>query len=79
MAFVELPHLRVLAAHQRYEHIALGPDGTARVRYSSGSFSSTLTVDGEGFVTNYPQLGRRVAPAGTTTARIAGPGSSRPG
>lgn len=62
MAFVELPRLRVIAAEQRYRHLALGPDGTARVRYASGAFSSTLTVDGEGFVVDYPKLGRRVAP-----------------
>lgn len=62
MAFVEVPGLRVVASAQRYEHVALASDGTARVRYSSRSFSSMLTVDAEGFVLDYPQLGRRIVP-----------------
>jgi hypothetical protein len=31
------------------------------VRFSSGSFVADLTVDGDGFVIDYPGLARRVA------------------
>jgi hypothetical protein len=59
MAFVEVPSLRVVANRQRYTHVRTLPDGGI-VRYRSGRFSSDLVIDGEGFVLDYPQLGRRV-------------------
>jgi hypothetical protein len=48
----------------RRERAALHPleeraDG-ALVRYRSGGFQSDLTIDGDGFVIDYPQLGRRL-------------------
>jgi hypothetical protein len=59
MAWVSVPDLGVHASLQRYEHLRAVPEG-ALVRYSSGDFSSDLTVDADGFVVDYPQLGRRV-------------------
>jgi hypothetical protein len=59
MAFIELPTLRVVASEQRYTHLGREPRG-ARVRYSSGSFESDLLVDDDGFVIEYPKLGRRL-------------------
>jgi hypothetical protein len=61
MAFVEVPSLRVVANRQRYTHVRTLPDGGI-VRYRSGRFSSDLVIDDEGFVLDYPQLGRRLAP-----------------
>ena len=66
MAFVQVPDLRVVANEQRYTHLGALPGG-ALVRYRSNSFQSDLTIDDDGFVVDYPQLGRRVAapaPAG---------------
>ena len=80
MAFVEVPGLRVVPSHQRYTHLSRERGGGARVRYRSGSFASDLTFDADGFVVDYPQLGRRVivrAPA--AGIRAEGPGSVRPG
>ncbi|HEY7591495.1 MAG TPA: putative glycolipid-binding domain-containing protein [Candidatus Limnocylindrales bacterium] len=80
MAFIEVPALRVVPNRQRYSHVRDLPDGGAVVRYESGSFRSDLTVDEEGFVEDYPQLGRRVTPRQAVDGiRAAGPGSSRPG
>jgi hypothetical protein len=62
MAFVEVPGLRVVANEQRYTHQARRGD-EARVRYRSGTFASDLTIDRDGYVIEYPQLGRRVAAA----------------
>jgi len=59
MAFVRMPSLTVVPNRQRYTHIRTLPDG-AIVRYRSGRFSSDLTIDRDGFVVDYPQLGRRV-------------------
>ena len=61
MAFIEVPSLRVVANEQRYTHLRALPEGGAIVRYASGSFSSDLRIDGDGFVVEYPQLGRRLA------------------
>jgi hypothetical protein len=60
MAFIEVPHLTVVPNVQRYTHVRTDPGGGALVTYRSGSFRSDLTFDAEGFVTDYPQLGRRV-------------------
>ena len=60
IAFIEVPSLRVVANAQRYTHLLANDDGGGLVRYSSGSFQSDLTIDRNGFVVDYPQLGRRV-------------------
>jgi hypothetical protein len=60
MAWVRLPELVVVRSGQRYEHVRRNADGTAVVRYTSGSFTADLTVDDAGFVLDYPQLARRV-------------------
>jgi hypothetical protein len=53
-AWVLLPSLAVVPAEQDYEML----DG-GRVRYSSGTFTADLTVDGDGFVVAYPGLAER--------------------
>ena len=64
MAFIELPSLRVVASRQRYTHLRSLPGGAALVQYRSGSFESELTIDAEGFVVDYPRLGRRLEVTG---------------
>lgn len=59
MAFIEVPSLRVIASTQRYTHLRMS-DAGAIVRYRSGAFQSDLTIDADGFVVEYPQLGRRI-------------------
>ena len=79
MAFVEVPSLNVVVSLQRYTHLRTTADG-AVVRYRSGSFRSDLEIDADGFVSVYPQLGRRVVPAPLEEGvRVGGPGSARPG
>jgi uncharacterized protein len=63
MAFVEVPSLTVVPNRQRYTHLRPLPRGGGVVRYRSGTFSSDLTLDGDGFVVDYPRLGRRLAPS----------------
>jgi uncharacterized protein len=80
MAFIEIPSLRVVPSRQRYTHLAAGTEADpAIVKYRSGSFESDLSFDTDGFVIDYPALGRRVRP-GTETpgTRARGPGSVRP-
>jgi uncharacterized protein len=79
MAFIEVPTLRVVASHQRYSHVRTGsPDG-AVITYRSGSFRSDLVFDRDGFVLDYPQLGRRFEPRQVDErVRAGGPGSVRP-
>jgi hypothetical protein len=60
MAFIQVPGLRVIRSEQRYRHLYRLPDGSAIVRYRSGGFEDDLTVDPDGFVINYPKLGRRL-------------------
>lgn len=60
MAFIQVPGLRVVRSEQRYRHLYRLPDGSAIVRYRSSGFEDDLTVDADGFVLNYPKLGRRV-------------------
>jgi hypothetical protein len=56
MVYVQLEHgLSVSASDQRYTR--LGPN---TYRYSSGSFTTDLTVDADGLVTDYPDLWRRL-------------------
>jgi hypothetical protein len=60
MAFIQAPGLRVVRSEQRYRHLYRLGDGSAVVRYRSSGFEDDLTVDADGFVLNYPKLGRRV-------------------
>lgn len=79
MAFIEVPGLRVVPSQQRYTHLRLIEGGGAVVEYRSGSFRSELTVDTDGLVVDYPQLGRRVEPRTVPDGiRESGPGSVRP-
>jgi len=71
MAFVEVPSLRVVPNVQRYTHLERRGDG-GLVRYRSGSFRSDLTIDADGFVVEYPQLGRRVPGGTAATGRLEG-------
>lgn len=61
MAFIEVPSLRVVVSRQNYTHVR-PRSGGAVVRYRSGSFESELTIDRDGFVDEYPKLGRRIEP-----------------
>ena len=61
MAFIRVPSLEVVANRQRYTHLRRLDGGGAVIRYESGDFRSDLTFDRDGFVLEYPQLGRRVA------------------
>jgi hypothetical protein len=56
MQFVRVPELEVVSSAQRYE-----PLGDRVVRYSSGSFSTEIEFDADGFVTNYHGFLERVA------------------
>jgi hypothetical protein len=79
MAFIEVPRLRVIPSRQRYTYLRQTSAG-ALVRYRSGSFESDLTIDADGFVVEYPKLGRRLTPQPPAPGvRAAGPGSARPG
>jgi hypothetical protein len=60
MAFVEVPELRVVPSIQRYTHSRGLERGGAVITYRSDSFRSDLTFDRDGFVVEYPQLGRRL-------------------
>ncbi|HEX2355695.1 MAG TPA: putative glycolipid-binding domain-containing protein [Micromonosporaceae bacterium] len=53
VAWVLVPSLEVVAAHQRYT--ALG----AAVGFSSESFTADVALDGDGYVTRYPGLAER--------------------
>ena len=80
MAFVEVPDLRVVISEQRYVHLRRTEDEGAIVGFRAGSFGADLTVDRDGFVVDYPQLGRRVTEGAFPPGiRAAGPGPSRPG
>ncbi len=61
MAFIEVPKLRVVPLTQRYTHVGVSDD-RGIVRYRSDSFQSDLTIDQDGFVIEYPRLGRRIEP-----------------
>ncbi len=55
VAWVLLPSLEVVQADQIYTPLEDG-----RIRYASETFSADLTVDVDGFVTDYPGLAKRV-------------------
>ena len=64
VVYVSAPDLTVRRASQRYTRLGTGPDDNATIyRYESGSFKADLTVDGDGFVSDYPGLWRRVWPS----------------
>ena len=54
MAWVLVPSLRVLPAEQVYTAL-----GDGRVRYTSGTFTADLDLDGNGYVTHFPGLADR--------------------
>jgi len=62
MAYIRVPELRVVRSEQRYTHLYRVGDGSAIVRYRSGGFEDDLKIDPDGFVIDYPKLGRRVEP-----------------
>ncbi|CAN5260621.1 putative glycolipid-binding domain-containing protein [soil metagenome] len=79
MAFIEVPSLRVVPSRQRYTHVRALGGGSSIIRYRSGSFQSDLTIDANGFVVDYPQLGSRLVPQSSeSSVRAAGPGTVRP-
>jgi hypothetical protein len=64
VVYVSAPELTVRRASQRYTLLGAGPaDNIALYRYESGSFKADLTVDGGGFVIDYPGLWSRVWPS----------------
>ncbi len=70
----------LVPSNQRYTHLRRGDPSGAVIKYRSGSFESDLVFDADGFVLEYPQLGRRVLPAAALEdIRERGPGSVRPG
>jgi hypothetical protein len=64
VVYVSAPDLTARQASQRYTLLERDADDDAPLyRYESGSFRADLTVDGDGFVSDYPGLWRRVWPA----------------
>jgi hypothetical protein len=57
--WVSLPDLTVHRQEQTYAHLRTDGAGGV-VRFTSGTFSTDLTVGADGFVTDYPGLGTRV-------------------
>ncbi len=62
MAFIQVPELRVVPSVQHYTHVRRLDGGGAVITYRSDSFRSDLVFDRDGFVVDYPQLGRRLEP-----------------
>ena len=56
MAFVNVPELSVERSTQRYV-----PLGRGVVRFRSGTFTSDIEFDADGFVLRYPGLAERVS------------------
>jgi uncharacterized protein len=70
VVYVNAPDLRLSRARQRYTLLGPGKqDDTTMYRYESRSFQADLTVDGDGFVIDYPGIWRRVWPSHETTSR----------
>ena len=61
MAWVSVPALTVRPSWQTYTHLGASGHGGARVRYASGSFSSDVEFDADGYVVDYPGLAARLA------------------
>jgi hypothetical protein len=64
MLWLLVPEVTVRAADQRYTCLEKDATG-ALYRYQSGSFQADLRVDAAGIVIDYPELWRRIWPAGT--------------
>jgi uncharacterized protein len=61
VVYVSAPDLTARRVSQRYTLLKRDADAEAPLyRYESGAFSADLTVDSEGFVTDYPGLWRRI-------------------
>jgi uncharacterized protein len=61
VVYVSAPDLTARRVSQRYTLLDADADDDAPLyRYESGSFRADLTVDGNGFVSDYPGLWRRV-------------------
>ena len=64
VVYVSAPDLTARRASQRYTLLERdADDGAPLYRYESGSFRADLTVDGDGFVSDYAGLWRRVWPS----------------
>jgi hypothetical protein len=65
MVFVSLPDLEVRVVEQSYRTVSELDEGTghAEIGFRWGDFTADLVVDGEGVVTSYPGLARRLEPA----------------
>ncbi|MYS19751.1 hypothetical protein GA0115240_112614 [Streptomyces sp. DvalAA-14] len=59
MAFVSVPDLTVRPSRQHYAHLSRTTGG-ARVRYTSGDYSSELEFDPAGLVIDYRGMARRL-------------------
>ena len=64
MAWVSVPDLAVTRSEQRYAVSDPVDEGGALVHFSSTGFRTTIEVDADGLVVNYPGLGRRIERAG---------------
>lgn len=61
MAWVSVPDLALHASEQRYEHVRRGAEHSiVRFRARDPEFVADLVVDGDGIVTLYPDLARRL-------------------
>ena len=60
MAWVSVPDLALHASPQAYTAVAVGDDHTARVGFASEGFETTIVVDAEGFVLDYPGIASRL-------------------
>jgi uncharacterized protein len=56
MCWIDVPSLEVHRSEQRYE-----PLGDGIVRFAAGDFTADIAFDDDGFVLDYPGIGRRVA------------------
>jgi uncharacterized protein len=64
MAWISVPDLSVKRSEQRYAVSDPIDEGGALVGYSTPGFRTTIEVDADGLVVNYPGLGRRIERAG---------------
>ncbi len=60
MAWVSVPDLAVHRSEQRYTVSDPIDEGGALVVFASEDFQTTIEIDADGLVVNYPGLGRRV-------------------
>ena len=64
MAWVSVPDLAVTRSEQRYAVSDPVDEGGALVEFSSTGFNTSIEVDADGIVVNYPMLGWRIERAG---------------